>query len=281
MLFTSIETAQLLEEADIIHITRQVQACVQLFPDHNILAPQTIGGGVVAITVPSFGSKLNKVVGFGMSGPVSASNLIEIESLFAREGIQTNIALCPYADPTALNVLVERGYGISGFINNYAKLLTDEDAEEDLKENVNGLEVFKIEDGKSEEFVKASFEGYKDNGRSELLLKTLARMAVLRADTWIYFATIEGKVAGSAGLALIETSGGKVAHLYIDSTLPEYRGEGVQTALFRERLKDARKAGYEVASVATRPGTGSSRNIESAGFRLAVTKPNLSKELSL
>ena len=147
MLFTSIETAQLLEEADIVHITRQVQACVQLFPDHNILAPQTIGGGVVAITVPSLGSKLNKVVGFGMSGPVSASSLIEIEILFAREGMQTNIALCPYADPTALNVLAERGYGISGFINTYAKLLTDEDVKEGLKENVNGVEVFKIEDG--------------------------------------------------------------------------------------------------------------------------------------
>ena len=235
---------------------------------------------MVAITVPSFGSKLNKVVGFGMSGPVSTSSLIEIEILFAREGMQTNIALCPYADPTALNVLAERGYGISGFINTYAKLLTDEDVKEGLKENVNGVEVSKIEDGRSEAFVRASFEGHKDNGRSELLLKKLARMAVLRADTSIYFATIEGKVAGSAGLALIETSGGKVAHLYIDSTLPGYRGKGVQTALFKERLKDARKAGYEVASVATRPGTGSSRNIERAGFRLAFTKPNLSKELS-
>ena len=102
---------------------------------------------MVAITVPSFGSKLNKVVGFGMSGPVSTSSLIEIESLFMREGMKTNIALCPYADPTALKVLAERGYGISGFINTYAKVLRNEDVKERLEENVNGVEVFKIEDG--------------------------------------------------------------------------------------------------------------------------------------
>ena len=73
-------------------------------------------------------------------------------------------------------------------------------------------------------------------------------------------------MAGSGGMALIETKKGGVAHLYIDSTLPEYRGRGVQAALLRARLGDARKAGFDLASVGARPGNGSCRNIERAGI---------------
>ena len=69
----------------------------------------------------------------------------------------------------------------------------------------------------------------------------------------------------------IETTKGGVAHFYIDSTMPEYRGRGIQAALLRARLADARKAGFDLASVAARPGDGSCRNIERARFSLAYT----------
>jgi GNAT superfamily N-acetyltransferase len=127
------------------------------------------------------------------------------------------------------------------------------------------------------EFPRICLAGFRDNGRPEFLLKTLARIAVSRADTLLYLATVDGKIVGSAGLALIETSKGKVAHLYIDSTLPEYRGRGIQAALIRARVSDAWKAGFDLASAGTRPANVSSRNVERAGFSLAYTKTTFVK----
>lgn len=260
--------AQRLEEADVVHIIRQIEACTQIFPDYRSFTVP-IGHGVAAITLPSFGRKLNRVVGLGMGGPITEKDLERIEDFFMKNGVNTEINLCPMADLSVLQVLTSRGYTVESFINSYVRELTDED----LKEiKVKGVDISCVPDEKPQEFVSWSVDGYKDGGRTESLLETLARVAVLRADTSLYVATVDGRAVASAGMALIETSKGGVAHLYIDSTLPEFRGRGIQAALLKARLADARKAGYDLASVQARPGNGSCRNIERVGFSLAYTK---------
>lgn len=274
MMLTTIEMAQRLEEADVQHLTRQVEVSSKIFLDQNITS-LSVGGGVAAVTLPSFGRKLNHIVGFGMRGPVSSEELIAVEELYSSNGINTEIDLCPHADISALSVLASHGYSVNGFINNYVRILTDEDLREDALPAAE-IEISRVVPERYDEFPGISLEGYRDGGRPELLLKTLGRIAVARADTRLYFATIDGKIAGSAGLALIETSKGGVAHLYIDSTLPEYRGRGVQSALLKARLCDARRAGFDIASSGARPSNVSSRNIERAGFNLAYTKTTFS-----
>ncbi|KAH7369816.1 hypothetical protein BKA65DRAFT_5700 [Rhexocercosporidium sp. MPI-PUGE-AT-0058] len=268
MLLTSLETAKRLEEADIVHISRQIDSCAQFFSDHrSFMIP--VGGGQASITLPAFKRKLNRITGLGICGPVSEDDMAKAEDLFMKSDVEIAIGLCPLADPSAVQVLGSRGYIVESFVNSYCRPLTDED----LKEvGVEGVEISRVPSERVSEFPKWSLAGYKDGGRPELLLDTLARAAVLRDDTSLYFAIVDGKVAASAGMALIETSKGRVAHLYIDSTLPEYRGRGLQTALLKERLKDAKKPGFDLASVQARPGNGSCRNIERAGFGLAYTK---------
>ncbi|KAL4740404.1 hypothetical protein BDV11DRAFT_98671 [Aspergillus similis] len=104
------------------------------------------------------------------------------------------------------------------------------------------------------------------------LFHTLATIATLRPDTRLYIAKINGQIAGTAGLALITTSLGKVAELYIDSTVPEFRGRGVQAALLRARLAEAKREGCAIAAVTTWPGGVSARNMERVGFKLAYKK---------
>jgi GNAT superfamily N-acetyltransferase len=152
---------------------------------------------------------------------------------------------------------------------NYTRVLTDEDLEE---VNIEDVKVSRVPAEGAQEFRSWSVAGYRDGGRAEILLDTIARIAVLRADTSLYVATIDGKVAGSVAMALMKISGGKVAYFYTDSTLPEQHGRGVQAALLKARLKDARKAGYDLASFDTRPENRSCRNIERAGFGPAYTK---------
>jgi GNAT superfamily N-acetyltransferase len=274
MLFTSQEMARRLEEADIAHLTRQMDACAQIFPENKSFTVP-IGGGVASVTLPSFGTKLNRVVAYGMVGRVSEKDLATVEDLFAKNGVSTAISLCPMADLSVLEVLAPRGYSVKSFINEYVCILTDED----LKEvELEGITISRVPAERVQDFPSWVSIGFKDGGKAEFLLETLARIAALRADTTLYIATVDGKVAGSAAMALIETTKGSVAHLYLDSTLPEFRGRGIHVALLRARLADARKAGFDLASIQARPENGSCRNIERAGFSLAYTKTWVVKE---
>jgi hypothetical protein len=52
----------------------------------------------------------------------------------------------------------------------------------------------------------------------------------------------------------------------------------MQTALIERRLHEAKVAGCEYAVVSTQPATGSQRNMERRGFRLAYTKLVMMRE---
>jgi predicted acetyltransferase len=66
--------------------------------------------------------------------------------------------------------------------------------------------------------------------------------------------------------------------LFGASTKPEFRRRGVQAAMTFERLRMAAKAGCKIAVVMTQPGSGSQRNMERQGFRVAYTKFVMVKE---
>jgi GNAT superfamily N-acetyltransferase len=112
--------------------------------------------------------------------------------------------------------------------------------------------------------------------RSRELLGALARSACNRADTDLFVAELDGAVAGTAALSLLPTVAGLVAHLFLASTLPQARNQGVQTALLAARTQAAHRRGARFAHITARPGTTSARNVERAGYRLAYTKLTLS-----
>lgn len=216
-----------------------------------------------------------------MSGPVSASDLHKIEHLYATAGLDIVIDLCPLADATVLEILGAGGYTVIGFISVYALDLNNSNINPQHTSSSNQrVTVERATADKHDTFIDLSAKGCATNGRPHQLLKTLAQCAAMRADTHLYLAFVDGHVAGSAGLALIETPTGTVAHVYIDSTLPDFRGCGVQRALIETRLTDARSYGCKVALFSARPGTASARNAERAGFRLAYIKSLFSKSLS-
>jgi hypothetical protein len=160
-------------------------------------------------------------------------NLLIVEDLFAENGVDTEINLCPLADPSAFQVLASRGYTVIGLINVYVRVLTDEG----LKEGkVKGIVTSRVPAERAQEFPSWSVSGYRDTSKAELLLETLARSAVLRADTSLYIVTVDRKVVGLAGMAFIETTKGGVAHFYVDSTLPEYRGRGIQARAAESKI---------------------------------------------
>ncbi|OJJ08379.1 hypothetical protein ASPVEDRAFT_47523 [Aspergillus versicolor CBS 583.65] len=262
-------TAHLVETAEIQFIKAQIQAVQTLFPSEKFIA-ESIGGGVAAVTKPSFGRKLNHVAGFGMNGPVSGEDLDAIGLLYSRIGVSPEINLCPFAHQTARDALERREWTICAEMNVYVLSLPEYEGEE------NGEEIC-ITHVSAEEyqlFIETSVAGFGYNSTPEQvdLFQALASAATRRGDTRLYLARINGQIAGAAGMALITTPAGRVAELYIDSTVPGYRGKGVQTALLRARLDEAKKEGIDIATVTTWPTGTSARNVERVGFELGYRK---------
>jgi len=99
---------------------------------------------------------------------------------------------------------------------------------------------------------------------------TLTKLMETAGNIRRYLALWNGEPAGSASL----TCGLGVAVFGGGATKPDFRGKGLQTALLRRRIEDA-KSEADVATMGARPGSGSHRNAERLGFRIAHTQLSL------
>ncbi|KAJ5234687.1 uncharacterized protein N7469_003855 [Penicillium citrinum] len=285
-LLNKLDTIHHIEEAHILHLSRQVEVFMQLLPRDNIGYHPVGSGGVSYLTKPNLGQQINCTLGLGMKGLVTETDLENLEALHDDADLTPSILLCPYADQSALQALAMRNYVLDSFLNIYARSLHDIQVEVDpymsFSEDLTfGPDMIvsrtPANDDVTSSFIHASVAGFKDDGRSVDVLASLAETAALRRDTILYFGKIDGQIAGVGAMALMETKYGKVAHLYIDSTVPSFRGRGVQSALIRARLNDAKSLGYDFATIHCLPSIGTGRNAEKEGFGLAFTKTMLTK----
>jgi len=265
--------ARICEQTEASHLAEQVHAFARLRPvaDARVLP---FAGGIAVLSAPEFGHKLNRVTGAALDGPLDAAAIAALERSFEARATGLEIDLCPYADPGAWPVLAARGYTVESFTNTYAiELATLPDAPATAPD----LEIAALDRGDAETFVAAAVAAFsaRPSPRSPALLETLARIALLRPRTELFVARSAGTIAATAALALLETSEGTVAHLFLASTLPAARNRGVQRALLSHRLRRARALGARFATVAARPATTSARNTERAGLRLVYNKPTL------
>ncbi len=83
-----------------------------------------------------------------------------------------------------------------------------------------------------------------------------------------YLARVDGEIAGGGALRI----DGTIAQFCGAGTLPAFRRRGVQTALLRARLADARQSGCTVGVVVTQPGSKSQQNAQREGFSLLYAR---------
>jgi GNAT superfamily N-acetyltransferase len=96
------------------------------------------------------------------------------------------------------------------------------------------------------------------------IFTTLGRTSGFRR----YVARVDGQAAGAASMRI----DGDIAQLAGAATLPAFRRRGVQMALLRHRLLEAREAGCAFAVVTTQPGSTSQANVQRRGFALLYTR---------
>jgi hypothetical protein len=200
---------------------------------------------------------------------VSADDLDDLEVFFEERGAPVTLDVCPHTDPSIRELLSQRDYRVSEFLNVMVRSLPVLE----FPAFSSDVQVHAAEPHEHEEYVRAVISGFF--GRTELteeetrLGSTLFHMPCTTA----FIATVGGHTAGGGGMSVRN----KVASLFGDATLPEYRNRGVHGAVIQARMRVGAERGCDVITAGTLPGSGSQRNFERHGFQVAYTKVTMVK----
>jgi GNAT superfamily N-acetyltransferase len=116
-------------------------------------------------------------------------------------------------------------------------------------------------------WAQTACKGWSDFPEVADFLKELNQV-VAQSTGLSFLAELNGQSIAAGAL----TIAGDVALLAGASTVPSARRQGAQNALLEERLRYAASRGCTTAMMVTLPGSGSQRNSERHGFRIAYTR---------
>jgi GNAT superfamily N-acetyltransferase len=199
---------------------------------------------------------VNVAWGFGSHSDGLNGHLDAVEAFFARHALPSRLVL--YSHFPAWEALGVRGYRLERLLHIYARPL------ESLPEPTG----VSVRASPPDEFAALSARAFGP-GNEAIMARTAARPR-----TEFFAAELEGRPVAAAALSVF----GHVAWLFSAATLPEFRGQGAQTALLAARLHAAKEVGATHAAVVTTPGSASERNVQRAGFVLVGARLNLVRD---
>jgi GNAT superfamily N-acetyltransferase len=278
-MFATATLAARIERVECEMLTDLATHVAQPPPEGVVLEP--IGGGVAVYTGP--GSPSNKLAGLGFAATPSAAAFDAMERAFASRGAPVQAEVSSLADPGVLRTLSGRGYALIGFENVLGLPLTAVLAAGADDSNVQIARIARDDREAGAAWMDAVATGFlhPDTFDGPPSHESLDREAMERilADTFAaasferYLARLDGVVAGGGSLRLSEG----VAQLAGAATLPQFRRQGVQSALLRYRLREAARRGCDVAVVTTQPGSKSTENVQRFGFAILYVRAILVK----
>jgi ribosomal protein S18 acetylase RimI-like enzyme len=226
-----------------------------------------VAGGVAAFLGP--GSPLTHALALGLHGPVADDDLAAVEDFFASCGAESQLVLCPLADPSLLEAAMARGYRVREVENVLVRRLAAADAGLTSAWPVQACE-------EAGGWAGLVARGFGEGEVSEPALEVGRQLFdQVRSAGEALVALQDGAPAAAA--AWFAADG--VAYLLADATPPEARGRGGQQALIRARLARAQGAGCDLATATTAPGSGSQANYERIGFQVAYSRLSVAKGL--
>jgi GNAT superfamily N-acetyltransferase len=263
VLFPDLTLAQRLERHEAWSSSEHARTQARLYPETRATSQPIAEGRVVYCGKRSL---MSQVYGWGLAGPVLASDLDRIEAFYRGRTPRIRVQVCPLAQPALLRLLGERGYAVQDHMNVFARPMDSIGAE---PASVPGLsiQIAAPEDARPWfESTAAGLDWAEPDGPTFMTIR-----CTLKSDTRLFLAWLDGRPVGGGAL---ETHDG-VASLMAADTLPAFRSRGIHTALVHARLAAAREAGCDLAMVYTRPGALSQRNVLRAGFQLAYTNSTM------
>ena len=267
--FADLELARRLERTEARSNVQFVEARAEAFPE--------VGATWIAVaeTYAMFdgvGSPVTQTFGLGMFQPITEEDMDQLEEFFTSRGAEVFHEVCPLADNSAFTLLSERRYKPREFSNVLFRPISP-----DLRLNAARNEEVKIrviEKSEGELWAQTAFEGWSEFSEVADFIRELGLVTV-RSKASSFLAELQGNPIATGALIIA----GDVALLAGASTVPKARRQGAQLALLEERLRYAAMQGCTIAMMVAQPGSGSQRNAERHGFRIAYTRTKWGRDL--
>jgi hypothetical protein len=240
------------------------------------------GGGVACRDVP--GSWNNMIVGVGMQGPLPSDWGDELRSIcgwYEEAGVEPRIEVAPFADMSLLKHCEAERFVVRNFDNVLYRVLhpgervvTAQASDPRIRVRL----VKKDDDADVRTASRIAMTGSHPPGHEfEESDYALWAKIVKHPRTQTFVASVEtpeGLVPAGAGSIELH---GAIACLFGLSTVHAFRRLGVQQSLIAARLNLAIEQGVKVATIGSRPGAGTERNVRRMGFQTAYTKVILAR----
>lgn len=236
-------------------------------------------GGVACRGTP--GAWNNLAVGLGMNGPVAREEIESIVQFYELAGIEPRIEVCPLADFSVIRHCEALNFRVRDFDNVLHRPVSASErvvpAQSPLAD-ISVRIVNKQDDAEVRRFSRIAMTGSKppENDFPESDYALWARI-VKHPRTESFIASVHDSTgAHDAGAGSLELHG-EIACLFGLTTLADFRRKGVQQTLIAARLNHAGTRGVRVATIGSRPGAGTERNVRRMGFQTAYTKVMLAR----
>ena len=260
--FADLELARRLERTEAHGNVAFVEARVKAFPERG--ATWTEVAGTYAM-FDGVGSPLTQTFGLGVFQPVTPEDMDTLEEFFHSRGADVFHEVCPLADPSVFGLFKERGYNPVEFSNvTYRPISPDLRLDASINERLN---VRLTEKHETQRWADTAFEGWSEFTEVADFLRELGQVSA-HSDSLSFFAELDGQPIATGSLIIFSD----VALLAGASTVPAARRQGAQLALLEGRLRYAATQGCTIAMMVAQPGSGSQRNAERHGFRIAYTR---------
>jgi GNAT superfamily N-acetyltransferase len=260
--FADIDLARRLERTEAQGNISFVEARAKAFPDRGATWIEVAG------TYASFdgvGSPITQTFGLGVFEPITAAQMNEIEEFFRSRDSEVFHEVCPLADASVFELIRQRSYQPMEFSNVLYRPI-DPDLRLPASRNEE-IKVRVVEKDEIDLWAQTACEGWSEFTEVADFLTELNQV-VAQSSGLSFLAEVKGQPIAAGRL----TIAGDVALLAGASTVPNARRQGAQNALLEDRLRYAAAHGCRDAMMVTLPGSGSQRNSERNGFRIAYTR---------
>jgi GNAT superfamily N-acetyltransferase len=260
MMFADLTLSKRLERAEAHACAKFAEARRQAAPGSGAEWMECAGAYAVFDTVDS---PVTQCFGLGIFEPVTPAVLDEIEAFFRTRGAAVDIELSPLAGVAALDLLCSRGYRpveISSVLYQPVQMPA---------RTASGIHVRIIGADEADLWATVSARGWAAGQPTlEAFVRGFGGIMAARQDGVCFLAAIDGEPGAAGALSIHEG----VALFAGAATVPELRQRGLQAALLQARMQYAADHGCDVAMMAAEAGSGSQRNAERQGFRIAYTR---------
>jgi hypothetical protein len=256
---TDLALARRLERTEAAANAAFVEARAQLQPD--IGAAWTEVAGVYAM-FDGPASPITQTFGLGLFDEMGSAEFARIEAFFAERTAPVFHEVCPLIPPGVLSLLNERGYQPMEFSSVVVRPTNG-----DIAPSPPSISVRRTDDIPL--WASVAARGWSSESLElARIVEDFGKVIGSARGAHCFIAYQDDTPIGAGGLVLHDD----VALLAGASTVPEARQRGAQAGLLEARLRFAAQNGATLAMMVAQPGSGSQRNAERQGFRIAYTR---------